>query len=77
MRDALSDIIGYLKNSKAIGVPNFTAEFRMENGVFDVVDNGFSIDMEALQKSMEQKNTGSLAYYENVWHRRGEPCDGI
>ncbi len=64
MRDALSDIIGYLKNSKAIGIPDFTAEFRLDNGVFDVVDNGFSIDMEALQKSMEQKNTGSLGVYE-------------
>ena len=42
MRDALVNIIGKIRISGDLGIPDFTSEFHFDNGAFSVVDSGFT-----------------------------------
>ncbi|MDE7210738.1 MAG: hypothetical protein K2O03_04745, partial [Lachnospiraceae bacterium] len=48
VKDALVDIIGKIRMSSDLGIPDFTPEFRFTGGAFSVEDHGFSVDMDAL-----------------------------
>ncbi len=48
VKDALVDIIGKIRMSSDLGIPDFTSEFQFTGGAFSVADHGFSVDMDAL-----------------------------
>ena len=60
MRDALVNIIGKLRISGDMGIPDFTSEFRVQDGGFSVKDSGFAVDMEALDERFVPKSFGNM-----------------
>ncbi|MBD5474780.1 MAG: hypothetical protein HDR17_02175 [Lachnospiraceae bacterium] len=60
MRDALADIIGKIRISGDLGIPDFTSEFLFSNGVFSVVDSGFAVDMGALDGRLTPQSSGNM-----------------
>ncbi len=60
MRDALVNIIGKLRISGDIGIPDFTSEFRFQDGGFSVKDSGFAVDMEALDERFVPKSSCNM-----------------
>lgn len=60
IRDALVDIIGNIRISGDIGIPDFTSEFRFQDGGFFVTDGGFTADMEALDDRLVPKSSGNM-----------------
>lgn len=63
IRDILTDIIQNISRYGNIGIPDFTSEFQFQNGEFSVVDNGFDVDVNALDKRMTPQYTGSNQTY--------------
>ncbi|MBD5484814.1 MAG: hypothetical protein HDR18_04715 [Lachnospiraceae bacterium] len=60
MRDALADIIGKIRISGDLGIPDFTSEFLFSNGVFSVADSGFAVDMGALDGRLTPQSSGNM-----------------
>ena len=60
MRDELADIIGKIRISGDLGIPDFTSEFLFSNGVFSVVDSGFAVDMGALDGRLTPQSSGNM-----------------
>ena len=60
MRDALRNIIGNIGVSGDVGIPDFTSQFRFSNGSFSVVDSGFAVDMNALNKRLTPQYSDNM-----------------
>ncbi|MDE6602476.1 MAG: hypothetical protein K2K90_10015 [Lachnospiraceae bacterium] len=60
MKDALVDIIGNIRISGDLGIPDFTSEFQFSNGAFSVVDSGFAVDMGALDRRLTPQSSGNM-----------------
>lgn len=52
MKDALIDIIGNIRISGDLGIPDFSSEFQFSNGAFSVADSSFVVDMGALDSRL-------------------------
>ena len=60
MKDALADIIGNIRISGDLGIPDFTSQFRFSNGAFSVTDSGFAVDMGALDGRLTPQSSGNM-----------------
>ena len=60
MNDALRNIIGNIKISGDLGIPDFTSEFQFKNGIFFVADSGFSMNMDALNGRLTPQSSGNM-----------------
>ena len=60
MKDALVDIIGNIRISGDLGIPDFTSEFQFRNGAFSVADSGFAVDMGALDGRLTPQSSGNM-----------------
>ena len=60
MRDALRNIIGNIRISGDLGIPDFTSQFQFSNGAFSVVDSGFAVDMNALNNRLTPQYSGNM-----------------
>ena len=60
MKDALVDIIGNIRISGDLGIPDFTSELQFKDGAFSVADNGFVVDMGALDGRLTPKSSGNM-----------------
>lgn len=60
MKDALADIIGKIRRSGDLGIPDFSLEFQFNNGAFSVVDSGFAVDMGALDGRLTPQSYGNM-----------------
>lgn len=60
MKDALADIIGNIRISGDLGIPDFTSEFQFKDGAFSVADNGFAVDMGALDGRLTPQSSGNM-----------------
>ncbi|MBD5535933.1 MAG: hypothetical protein HDQ99_09810 [Lachnospiraceae bacterium] len=68
MKDALADIIGNIRISGDLGIPDFTSEFQFKDGVLSVADSGFAVDMEALDGRLTPKSSGNM--YSDIYKYR-------
>ncbi|MCM1499095.1 MAG: hypothetical protein NC124_11585 [Clostridium sp.] len=68
MKDALADIIGKIRRSGDLGIPDFTSEFQFKDGVLSVADSGFAVDMEALDGRLTPKSSGNM--YSDIYKYR-------
>ena len=59
-KDALVDIIGKIRISGDLGIPDFTSQFQFSNGAFSVVDSGFAVDMSALNGRLTPQSSGNM-----------------
>ncbi len=60
MKDALADIIGNIRISGDLGIPDFTSQFQFKDGAFSVVDSGFSVDTGALNGRLTPQSSGNM-----------------
>ena len=60
MKDTLVDIIGNIRMSGDLGIPDFISEFQFKDGAFSVTDNGFAVDMGALDGRLTPKSSGNM-----------------
>ena len=60
IKDALVDIIGKIRISGDLGIPDFTSQFQFKDGAFSVVDSGFAVDMGALDGRFTPKSSGNM-----------------
>ncbi len=60
IREALTDIIGKIRISGDLGIPDFTSEFRFRDGAFSVADSGFAMDMGELDRRLAPKSSGNM-----------------
>ena len=60
MRDALENVIGNIRISGDLGIPDFSSEFQFSNGSFSVVDSGFAVDMNALNNRLTPQYSGNI-----------------
>ena len=60
MKDALVDIIGKIRISGDLGLPDFTSQFQFSNGAFSVADSGFVVDMGALDGRFTPQSSGNM-----------------
>ncbi len=60
MRDALTDIIGKIRMSGDLGIPDFTSQFSFRDGAFAVEDGGFATDTGALEERLIKGAAGSM-----------------
>ncbi len=60
MKDALKNIIGNIRISRDLGIPDFTSQFRFSNGEFSVADSGFAVDMGALDGRLAPRSSGNM-----------------
>ena len=60
MKDALVDIIGKIRISGDLGIPDFTSQFRFKDGAFSVEDSGFAVDMGALDGQFTPQSSGNM-----------------
>jgi len=60
MKDALTDIIGKIRRSGGLGIPDFTSEFQFRDGVFFVADSGFAVDTDALNGQLIPQPSGNM-----------------
>ena len=60
MKDALRNIIGNIRISGDLGIPDFTSEFQFSNGAFSVADSGFAADMGALNGRLTPQSSGNM-----------------
>ena len=59
-KDALVDIIGNIRISGDLGIPDFTSELQFKEGVFSVADEGFAVDMDALDGRLTPQSSGNM-----------------
>lgn len=60
MKDALRNIIGNIRISGDLGIPDFSSEFQFSNGAFSVADSGFAVDMGALDGRLTPQSSGNM-----------------
>ncbi len=60
IKDALVDIIGKIRISGDLGIPDFTSQFQFKDGAFSVADSGFAVDMGALDGRFTPKSSGNM-----------------
>lgn len=60
MRDALKNILGNIKISGDLKMPDFTSQFQFKDGAFSVVDSGFMVNMEALDRRLTPQPSGNM-----------------
>lgn len=60
MRDALRNIIGNIRISGDLGIPDFTSQFQFKEGAFSVSDSGFAVDMGALDGRLTPRSSGNM-----------------
>ena len=60
MKDALRNIIGNIRRSGDLGIPDFASEFQFSNGAFSVADSGFAVDMGVLDGRLTPKSSGNM-----------------
>ena len=60
MKDALVDIIGKIRISGDLGIPDFASEFQFSSGAFSVEDSGFAMDMGALDGRLTPHSSGNM-----------------
>ena len=60
MKDALVDIIGNIRISGGLGIPDFTSQFQFKDGAFSVMDSGFAVDMGALDGRLTPQSSGIM-----------------
>ena len=60
MKDALVDIIGKIRISGDLGIPDFTSQFQFKDGAFSVADSGFAVDMGALDGRLTPQYSGNM-----------------
>lgn len=60
IKDALMDIIGKIRISGDLGIPDFTSQFQFKDGAFSVADSGFAVDMGALDGRFTPKSSGNM-----------------
>ena len=68
MREALQNIIGNIRISGDLGIPDFTSQFQFMDGVFSIVDSGFSVNMDALDGRLTPKSSGDV--YSDMYRYR-------
>ena len=68
MKDALVDIIGKIRISGDLGIPDFTSEFQFKDGVLSVADSGFAVDMGALDGRLTPQSSGNM--YSDIYKYR-------
>ncbi len=60
IKDALKNIIGNIRISGDLGIPDFTSQFQFSNGAFSVADSGFEVDMGALDGRLTPQSSGNM-----------------
>ncbi|MCI8785615.1 MAG: hypothetical protein HFI84_03020 [Eubacterium sp.] len=60
MKDALVNIIGNIRISGDLGIPDFTSQFQFQDGAFYVADSGFAVDMAALDGRLTPQSSGNM-----------------
>ena len=60
MREALRNIIGNIRISGDLGIPDFTSQFQFKDGAFSVVDSGFAVNMGALDGRLTPEYSGNM-----------------
>ena len=60
MREALRNIIGNIRISGDLGIPDFTSQFQFQDGAFSVVDGGFEVNMGALDGRLTPQSSGNM-----------------
>ena len=60
VRDALKNIIGNIRISGGLGIPDFTSQFQFSNGAFSVADSGFAVDVGALDGRLTPQSSGNM-----------------
>ncbi len=60
MRDALKNILGNIKVSGDLEVPDFASQFQFKDGVFSVLDSGFTVNMDALDRRLTPQSSGNM-----------------
>lgn len=60
MREALRNIIGNIRISGDLGIPDFTSQFQFQDGAFSVVDSGFAVNMGALEGRLTPRSFGGM-----------------
>ena len=60
MKDALRNIIGNIRISGDLGIPDFSSEFQFSNGAFDLADSGFAADMGAMDGRLTPQSSGNM-----------------
>ncbi len=60
MKDALVDIIGNIRISGGLRIPDFTSQFQFKDGAFSVADSGFAVDIGALDGRLTPQSSGNM-----------------
>lgn len=60
IKDALADIIGNIRISGDLGIPDFVSEFGFGDGAFFVADRGFAVDMDAIADRLGTQSSGNM-----------------
>ncbi|MDE5698058.1 MAG: hypothetical protein K2I96_11715 [Lachnospiraceae bacterium] len=60
MKDALVNIIGNIRISGDLGIPDFTSQFQFQDGAFSVPDSGFAMDTGALDERLTPHYSGNM-----------------
>ena len=68
MREALRNIIGNIRISGDLGIPDFTSQFQSKDGAFSVVDSGFAVDLGALDARLTPHYSGNM--YSDMYRYR-------
>lgn len=67
-REALRNIIGNIRISGDLGIPDFTLQFQFTDGAFSVVNSGFAVDMGALDARLTPHYSGNM--YSDMYRYR-------
>lgn len=68
MRDALKNIIGNIRISGDLGIPDFTSQFQFKDGAFSVADSGFAVNMGAIERRLTPQSSGNM--YSDIYEYR-------
>ncbi len=60
MKDALKNIIGNIRISGDLGIPDFTSQFQFKDGAFFVADSGFAVDIGALDGRLTPQSSPNM-----------------
>ena len=60
MSEALRNIIGNMRISGDLEVPDFTSQFQFKDGAFSVLDSGFAVNMGALDGRLTPQSSGNM-----------------
>lgn len=60
MKDALRNIIGNIRRSGDLGIPDFTSKFQFSNASFSVAVSGFAMNMGAVEGRLTPQYSGNM-----------------